>query len=485
MVPHLSHTRSPAVSAGASYSKPTTMVQSRRLQRPKRSRRAPMPPAPRQIDSSAHQATYGRQVKKGGYTKDYIQLSRKQGFLDEVANLFSVTARHAASVPLTYQWPKGTTSGAFVFQSADRPHLKWETRAGAPQAWKMAPAPSDATPETLPGDPSHQDFADAENELKLLARRGAGQPYLMAIKLRDEPRTLHLRVYLAKPSKRYSWADLGLVPPEVQALVAKTSQHSALAWSLFRSGGTAPSAKIKDVLSQVNGSRNPASVVEALDSDTGRALAAYLQSPAFGLLFDPTLNHDAWSQAGSLSRRIPINDILEVLEERFPATLQGDAAAETLEVDPDEVKAFREQIDDDNYEVLDSTATVKTRGSAQKAFAEKVKGNYGYRCAITGIVTKSFLIASHIVPWGEDQSIRLDPSNGICLSLLVDCAVEKGYLLIEDDLTIRIDWVKVGKDQTLRSVLKPYVGRKLSPPKNGAPKPEYLRRRRALIAASD
>jgi len=164
--------------------------------------------------------------------------------------------------------------------------------------------------------------------------------------------------------------------------------------------------------------------------------------------------------------------------------LQGDAAAEALEVDPDEVKAFREQIKQDNYEVLDSTATVKTRGSAQRAFAEKVKGNYGYKCAITGIVTKSFLIASHIVPWGEDQSIRLDPSNGICLSLLVDRAFEKGYLLINDDLTIRIDWAKVGKDYVLRSVLKPYDGRKLNRPKNGAPNLEYLRTRRALIAAA-
>src|SRR5437763_8629340 len=94
---------------------------------------------------------------------------------------------------LQYQWPAGTTSGAFVFQSADRPHLKWETNLGAPKAWKMSPNPTEATAETIPGDPSHLDFAAAEKEFALLASRGAGQPYLLAIKLRDEPNKLHLR----------------------------------------------------------------------------------------------------------------------------------------------------------------------------------------------------------------------------------------------------------------------------------------------------
>jgi predicted restriction endonuclease len=132
-----------------------------------------------------------------------------------------------------------------------------------------------------------------------------------------------------------------------------------------------------------------------------------------------------------------------------------------LEADPDEVEVFRDRIERNSFEVPDSTATVKTSGSAQKAFADRVKSNYGFQCAITGIETKDFLVAAHIVPWSKDQSIRLDPSNGICLSLVVDRAFEKGYLRIEDDHTIRIDWDKVGKDRVLRSQLKPYEGRKL------------------------
>ena len=78
----------------------------------------------------------------------------------------------------------------------------------------------------------------------------------------------------------------------------------------------------------------------------------------------------------------------------------------------------------------------------------------------------------------------MDPSNGICLSLLVDRAFEKGYLLIEDDLTIRINWVKVGNDLVLRSQLEPYDGKKLTQPKAEVPQPEYLQRRRALVASA-
>lgn len=432
---------------------------------------------------SAHRATYGR-LDGTKYTKDYLQLSKKTEFLDAVTHLFPVSVSGAGSVPLTYQWPTGTTPGALVFNSADRPHLKWETSLGAPKAWRMSLAPSEATAETIPGNPSHLNFADAENELALLADRGAGQPYLLAIKLRDEPRTLHLRAYLKDPSEGYEWADLGLLPQEIQSLAAKTSRQSALAWALLHSAGTAPTVEIEDAISRLVESENRKSVIDALEADAGRALISYLRAPGHGLFFDPTLNHGAWVQPAPLAADIAasINEFLQALEARFPETSQSDAAAEALESDPKEVEVFREKIEQKSYEVADSTATVKTRGSAQKVFADAVKTNYAYRCAITGIGTKDFLVASHIVPWSEDQNVRLDPSNGICLSLLVDRAFEKGQLLIEDDLTIRINWDKVGDDDALRSQLEPYDGRKLSVPAKEAPQPKYLQRRRALVA---
>ncbi len=432
--------------------------------------------------ASAHRATYGR-LQGTQYTKDYIQLSRKGEFLEAVTRLFPVDVNDAESVPLTYQWPTGTAPGALVFNSADRPHLKWETAQGAPRAWRMSLEPSDATAETIPGDPTHLDVAAAENELVLLAERGAGQPLLLAIKLRNEARTLHLRAYLKDPHPSYAWADLNLTPQAVQALAAKTTSRSALAWTLLHSDGTLPNAAIEDALNQISKSADRAATIDALSPDLGRAVSAYLRKPGHGLFFDPVHNHDAWIQPAPLDPIIAasLDPLIEAFQARFPAIMFRDAAAEALETDQEDVDAFRQKIDQGSFEVPDTTATVKIRGSAQKAFATAVKTNYGYRCAITGITSRDFLVASHIVPWSEDQTIRLDPTNGICLSLLVDRAFEHGQLLIDDDLTIRIDWNLVGADDALREQLLPFDGSQMRAPAQGAPQPSYLQRRRALF----
>lgn len=435
--------------------------------------------------SSAHRATYGR-LPGTKYTKDYIQLSRKNEFLDAVTSLFPVDTSNAESVPLTYQWPTGMTPGALVFNSADRPHLKWETALGAPSAWRMSLEPSDATAETIPGDPTRIDADEAENELALLESRGAGQPYLIAIKLRHEARTLHLRAYLKDPHPSFAWADLNLTPPEVQALAAKTSKQSALAWALLHSDGIVPSTVVKDTLTHIIESPDRAAAIAALTPDVGRAVSAYLRAPGHGLFFDSVQNHDGWVQPAPLAPNIAssLDQIVEALQVHFPATAQGDAAAEALETDQEEVDAFRQKIEQGSFEVPNVTATVNIRGSAQKAFAAAVKTNYGYQCAITGISSKDFLVAAHIVPWSEDQTIRLDPANGICLSLLVDRAFENGQLLIEDDLMIRIDWDLVGADEALKNQLLPYDRQRMRTPIKGMPNPSYLQRRRSLFNPS-
>ncbi|MBN3750414.1 HNH endonuclease [Burkholderia sp. Se-20373] len=435
---------------------------------------------------SAHRATYGR-LDNTKYTKDYIQLSKRKDFIEILGRLFPENVRDEGVVPLTYKWPAATTLGALVFNSADRPHLKWETSLGAPNAWKMSLTPAEDAAETIPGNPGHTDFDAAENELELLASRGAGQPYLMAIKLHGEPTTLHLRAYLSGPSTKYAWADLNVAPLQIQELAMRTSQRSALAWGTFAGGGVAPSAEVRHALSKLESSDTPVVALDELDVDAGRGLAAYLRQPGYGLFFDPSQNHNAWTISESLPEGLTasINSLLETLNARYPAAAQGDAVAESAETDPSEIEVFKKQIKNHDYCVADLVVTTKTRGSAQKVFASAVKDNYGHRCAITGIESKDFLVASHIVPWSEDQNIRLDPSNGICLSLIMDRAFERGHLLIEDDLTVRVDWVRVGGDAVLRRQLEPYDGQKLTSPTTATPRPEYLQRRRTLVSKVD
>jgi hypothetical protein len=389
--------------------------------------------------SAAHRATYGR-LSGTTYTKDYLQLSRLPGFLETVRKAFSVSPGKTTPIKLIYKWPKGTAKGEFVFISADRPHLKWVTRTGAPKAWRMTPSPDASTEETIPGDPSRLSSAEADKELEKIGTRGAGQPYLFAVKLKDEPDTLHLRVFLKDPNPSFSWADIQQVPNEVRSLAAKTSSRRALAWKLF------------------DGSSRPEGIIK----------------------FDPNENHGAW---GALEKPKTSPTASSSHPPRLPVASPSsnelaDAESEQLEFAPELVSLYNKQIVDKNYAVPDKHANSKTRGSAQRAFAQTVKSNYGYRCAVTGIQTREFLVAAHIVPWSEDETIRLDPSNGICLSLIVDRAFETGYLYIEDDLTLRVDRKKLETDKALSSELQKYDGKKLREPSNDNPRREYLERRR-------
>jgi len=161
----------------------------------------------------------------------------------------------------------------------------------------------------------------------------------------------------------------------------------------------------------------------------------------------------------------------------FAGPASEDAVAEASAVDESEVDALGAQLAEGNFAVSDQHVTAKTRGSAQRAFADSVKRSYGWKCALTGIATREFLVASHIVPWSADESIRLDPANGICLSTFVDRAFDTGYLEIREDCSIHVDWNRVGADDALRDLLERYDGRRLTLPMASPPNPAFLRRR--------
>lgn len=80
---------------------------------------------------------------------------------------------------------------------------------------------------------------------------------------------------------------------------------------------------------------------------------------------------------------------------------------------------------------------VKTRVN-QYVFRQIVIANYSGRCAITGINIRELLVASHIVPWSKNETERLNPENGICLSGLYDMAFDKGFIGLTERYEILI-----------------------------------------------
>lgn len=84
---------------------------------------------------------------------------------------------------------------------------------------------------------------------------------------------------------------------------------------------------------------------------------------------------------------------------------------------------------------VDRLALVKQRIN-QSVFRTLVLNNYENRCAITGISIPDFLVASHIIPWAENEAERLNPENGICLSSLYDKAFDRGFIGIDNHYRI-------------------------------------------------
>jgi len=85
-----------------------------------------------------------------------------------------------------------------------------------------------------------------------------------------------------------------------------------------------------------------------------------------------------------------------------------------------------------SYHEADHFAEVKVR-KGQSLFRSAVLSAYDNQCCITGLSDNRFLIASHIRPWRADNQNRLNPHNGLCLSLMFDKAFDCGLITVSDD----------------------------------------------------
>ena len=69
----------------------------------------------------------------------------------------------------------------------------------------------------------------------------------------------------------------------------------------------------------------------------------------------------------------------------------------------------------------------------QYLFRKMVLSNYGGRCCVSGLPVQAALRASHIVGWAEDETIRMLPTNGLCLSATYDAVFDEHLLSFDED----------------------------------------------------
>lgn len=128
----------------------------------------------------------------------------------------------------------------------------------------------------------------------------------------------------------------------------------------------------------------------------------------------------------------------------------------------------------------DVIRSVKTRLN-QNVFRRMIRDIYSDSCCITGLNIPQVNRASHIVPWANEPSKRLDPSNGLYLSATYDAAFDKHLISLDDDYRIILS--KDIKDYYSSQSVKEYFfkveGSHIKLPYKYSPERSYLARHRS------
>jgi len=69
----------------------------------------------------------------------------------------------------------------------------------------------------------------------------------------------------------------------------------------------------------------------------------------------------------------------------------------------------------------------------QNIFRRIILHIYENRCCLTGLDIPEVNRASHIIPWAERESTRMDPCNGLCLSATYDAAFDRHLITFNHD----------------------------------------------------
>ncbi len=120
-------------------------------------------------------------------------------------------------------------------------------------------------------------------------------------------------------------------------------------------------------------------------------------------------------------------------------------------------------------------AQVKQRIN-QSFFRNAVLSSYDYKCCITGIENVELLEACHIVDWSEDETIRTNPQNGLCLSPLFHKAYDELLIAITPDCKVLIsdEMFSHTENGNFKDYLLSVNGSKLTMPDRFLPRQDLL-----------
>ncbi len=126
---------------------------------------------------------------------------------------------------------------------------------------------------------------------------------------------------------------------------------------------------------------------------------------------------------------------------------------------------------------VDTTRRVEVEvRKKQYIFRRMVLSSYSSVCCMSGLSEPRLLVASHIVPWKDDVENRLNPRNGLCLSMLHDKAFDLGLLTVDSDYRVAVspELSKLNNDKFIQETLVACHGKLITLPEKFHPSKEFL-----------
>lgn len=140
-----------------------------------------------------------------------------------------------------------------------------------------------------------------------------------------------------------------------------------------------------------------------------------------------------------------------------------------------ELDAEKETAVEDGPAKLTTKLAEVTVRIGQQFFRNAVLSAYNQRCCISGLANPKLLVASHIVPWREDEQNRLNPHNGLALSALHDKAFDLGLITVDEDYRVVVSNQSINtKDTFFMSAVASFHGKSIALPEKFSPASQFL-----------
>ncbi|HVC98842.1 MAG TPA: HNH endonuclease signature motif containing protein [Pirellulales bacterium] len=138
----------------------------------------------------------------------------------------------------------------------------------------------------------------------------------------------------------------------------------------------------------------------------------------------------------------------------------------------------------EDAEGLDRETLTRVRVN-QHLFRAMILAGYGGACAVCRLPVPGLLVASHIVPWSADRSLRMNPHNGLCLCSLHDRAFDCGILAIARDYSVAIHprASSLAANEAAARFLFAFSGTAIQQPERWPPDPLLLERHAEIADA--